>query len=104
MVGQSRVSSDPKDLEPLTPNHILRLRTVEHAPLGGLLVDGTYRRHWKHAQILADHFWKRWRREYVHTLRMRQCHVEHFRNLEVDDVGLVVEPMLPRNRWTLGRV
>ncbi|XP_047500211.1 uncharacterized protein LOC125046476 [Penaeus chinensis] len=62
------------------------------------------RRRWIHAQALADRFWKRWRTEYLHSLRMRQRKIEPSRNLCNGDVVLITDPHLPRNRWRLGRV
>ena len=98
------VSSDGADLEPLTPNHILRAYRTDPLPLGGASLEEASRRGWRHAQLLADRFWNRWTREYTHALRMRQGKLERSRNFAVDDVVLVVDNSLPRNRWKVGRV
>ena len=55
------VSSDPKDLEPLTPNHLLLLREQPSLPPGTFTDDDLYsRKRWRQIQYLADLFWRRW--------------------------------------------
>ena len=98
------VSPDCNDLEPLTPNHLLRACATEQPSLGGVLPDVSYQRRWKHAQSLADRFWRRWSREYLHSLRMRQRRLVRSPNPSVGDLVLLVEDNLPRNRWRLGRI
>ena len=48
------VSSDPKDAEPLTPNHLLLLRGGRSLPPGAFTMRDVYTRRWRHAQFLAD--------------------------------------------------
>lgn len=60
------VSNDPQDLEPLTPNHILLLKTKPILSPGVFDKKDLYvRRRWKQVQYMADLFWKRWCREYL---------------------------------------
>ncbi len=55
------VSSDPHDKEPLTPNHILLLKSQPILPPGVFSQSDSYaRRRWKQIQYLADLFWHRW--------------------------------------------
>ena len=69
----SPASDDPKDFEPLTPNHLLLQRPVHTLPPGSFVKeDILVRKKWRQAQILADHFWKRWLKEYVPALQKRQ--------------------------------
>ena len=98
------VSSDPSDLQPLTPNDLLLLR-------GGPSPDGMFseresfgRRRWKQVQYLADVFWRRWLKEYLPFLQIRQKWNKVGRNLAVGDVVLVADMNMPRCRWPLGRV
>ena len=63
-----------------------------------------YGRRWRHVQYLADQFWKRWVKEYLPTLQLRQKWLETKRNLQTNDVVLVMDDSLPRNSWPLGRV
>jgi len=51
------VSDDPNDLEPLTPNHILQLRSGPTLPPGKFVRQDLYcRRRWRQVQYLADSF------------------------------------------------
>ena len=99
------VSSDPNDFEPLTPNHLLFLKTDRLLPPGIFYVKDIYsRKQWRQVQYLANIFWRRWQKEYLPLLQQRQkwTHPEH--NLSINDVVLVVDNNLPRNVWLMGRV
>lgn len=99
------VSDDPKDLEPLTPNHLLLQGQMLATPPGVFNKEDIYsRKKWKCAQFLANCFWSRWLREYVPLLQVRQKWLSIRRNLQIDDLVLVVDQNLPRGRWLLGRV
>jgi len=99
------VSDDPKDLEPLTPNHLLHLRGRSAVPPGVFVKQDVYcRRRWRQVQYLADVFWRRWIKEYLPTLQQRSKWLQKERNTQVGDVVLVVDDSLPRNNWLLGRV
>jgi len=68
MNGQpiTTVSGDANDLEPLTPNHLLLLKSESPLPPGLFKKEDSLARHrWKQVQYLADVFWRRWRREYL---------------------------------------
>ncbi len=98
------VSSDVKDLEVLTPNHLLLLRQGSDAPCGQFDNTDCYSRsRWRHIQYLADIFWKRWVKEYLPTLQIRQKWSKTQRNVSEGDVVLVIDSA-PRASWTLGRV
>ena len=54
------VSSDPNDLEPLTPNRLLLLKSKVSLPPGLFRKEDLLsRRRWKQVQYLADIFWKK---------------------------------------------
>lgn len=97
------VSTDPHDLEPLTPNHLLLLKPVQGLP--GLYEESDlYKRRWKQIQYLADLFWRRWVKEYLPTLQSRSKWCIESSNLKVGDIVLLVDTSLPRNTWLLGRI
>ncbi|CAB4036597.1 Hypothetical predicted protein [Paramuricea clavata] len=73
-------SDDPKDMEALTPSHF------------------------QTAQVLANQFWARWVREYLPILQVRKKWLVSKRNLQVNDLVLVVDSTQPRSHWNLGRV
>lgn len=98
------VSDDPKDLEALTPLHLLRMDASTPTYGDNISLAETYRRRWKHAQFLADQFWKRWVKEYLPTLRWRQKVIQSRQNLKVGDVVIIAGQPLPRSQWLLGRV
>ena len=86
------VSDDPNDLQPLTPNHLLLQRTVSALPPGTFVKeDMLFRKKWRQTQILADHFWRRWLKEYVPALQERQKWHRPRRNAQVGDLLLVVD-------------
>ena len=99
------VSSDPRDQEPLTPNHLLLLRSESSMPPGLFRKEDLLsRRRWRQVQYLADIFSKRWTKEYLPLLQSRQKWLHPRRNLAVEDVVLVAVENLHRNSWPLGKV
>ncbi len=99
------VSSDPHDIEPLTPNHILLLKSQPILPPGIFSQSDSYaRRRWKQVQYLSDLFWHRWTKEYLMVLQERQKWVKVRRNINTGDVVMVVDPNAPRGSWILGKV
>ena len=97
-------SEDPRDLDALTPNHILRTGAEYSPPLGGLTEEEHYRRRWKHVQFLADRFWQRWLKEYLPCLRQRSGKLETRRQFAKGDLVIVTDDVVPRNHWKLGRI
>lgn len=101
----TKVSDDPKDPEPLTPNHLLLLRSGPTLPPGRFGKEDSYScRRWKQVQYLVDIFWRRWIREYLPTLQERKKWGNIDRNFAVDDVVLVLNEIVPRSYWPLGRI
>ncbi|XP_059086776.1 uncharacterized protein LOC131883340 [Tigriopus californicus] len=99
------VSDDPSDLEALTPNHLLLLKSGPTFPPGIFERSDCYgRRRWKQIQYLADLFWNCWRREYLASLLQRQKWTKTQRNVQVGDLVLVVQENVSRYRWPLARV
>ena len=99
------VSSDPRDLNPITPNLLLLQRSCPTLPPGHFSdADNYCRRKWKQVQHMASEFWTRWRKEYLQTLQLRQKWNKTRQNLEVGDVCILTDNDMPRNLWKLGRV
>ena len=102
------VSSDPQDEEPLTPNHFLLGASDAREGLPpGVFNDRDLigRRRWRQTQILADHLWTRWRREYLPFLADRKKWRQESRNLQEGDVVLMADTYnAPRGDWPLGRI
>ena len=99
------VSTDPNDLEPLTPNHLLQLKAKLLMPPGLFCKDDIYsRKRWKQVQYIADLFWQRWIKEYLPLMQQRQKWTNTRRNFNINDVVVIVDDTAPRNSWPLGRV
>ncbi|KAK3712744.1 hypothetical protein QZH41_003350 [Actinostola sp. cb2023] len=101
----TKVSDDPKDLEALTPNHLLLLKSRITLPPGIFRKEDQYsRRRWRQVQYLADVFWRRWLKEYLPSLQARQRWNRTSRNFSINDIVLVMDDNSPRSSWPLGRI
>ena len=108
------VSSDIKDAEALTPAHLLYGRRITSLP--HLLVENdeindlTYQantdiqRKAKRVALLIQHFWERWRHEYLTSLR--EFHKGSGVNTEAVKVGdvVLIHDDCPRVNWKLALV
>ena len=101
----THLSVDPEDQESLTPNHFLIGRSCGSAVLGDFddseLIG---KANWKTAQRLADHFWKRWLKEYLPTLMPRRLAGRPGTDPQHGDVVIIADSSLPRNTWPRGEV
>ncbi|XP_076869830.1 uncharacterized protein LOC143521148 [Brachyhypopomus gauderio] len=97
---------DPNGPEPLTPNHILTMKSsIILPPPGQFCKEDLYlRKRWRRVQFLANEFWKRWRREYLLNLQQRQKWQKPSRNSQVGDIVILQDDNVPRNEWKLARV
>ena len=101
----TKVSDDPRDLEALTPNHLLLLRSGPILSPGIFKKEDSYaRRRWRQVQYMADQFWGRWTREYLPLLKTRQKWNGSQRNLAVGDVVLIVDDTCCRSMCPIARV
>ena len=99
------VSNDSRDPSALKPSMLLLMKSNLSVPRGVFQKDDIYsKRWWKQIQYLSDVFWKRWVKEYLPALQPRQKWQRKTRNLQVNDVVLVVDDNIPRGQWPLGRV
>lgn len=98
--------NDPKSIEPLTPNHLILMKSKLALPPPGKFVKedvyGTKR--WRRVQYLIEQFWGRWKSGYLSNISLRQKWHSPQRNLQVNDVVIIKEEILPRNQWQLARV
>ena len=99
------VTNDPRDLLPLTPNHLLHLRAIVMP--GNVVMDRDLfsKKSWRRASFLAEQFWRRWRAEYIPLLQERAGPFTRSQaNLKQGDVVLVVDSSVPRGVWPIGLV
>lgn len=93
--------NDPSGPEPLTPNHILTMKsTIILPPPGQFIIEDLYlKKRWRRVQYLANEFWTRWKKEYLLNLQARQKWHKSTRNLKVNDIVLLQDDLTPRNKW-----
>ncbi|GFT08888.1 integrase catalytic domain-containing protein [Trichonephila clavipes] len=78
----SPLSSDPNDLNPLTPGHFLTNCAISSFPEPYTASDSlSYHSRWKLVQSLRDKFWNRWSTEYLTDLQTRAKWSEQNPNL-----------------------
>ncbi len=67
------VSVDPRDPEPLTPNHFLLVQSSPNTEDDVIEDEKLYsRKHWEAMQVMTTHFGRRWLQEYLPTLTDRR--------------------------------
>lgn len=109
IVNARPITAIPSDIDeplPLTPAMLLTQKTRPLGPLPGIFTtqDMYARQRWRKLQFLAEQFWTRWRREYIHNLQVRTKWNKEHRNLSVGDIVLVKDEQAHRNNWPLGKV
>ncbi|KAJ8375702.1 hypothetical protein SKAU_G00062820 [Synaphobranchus kaupii] len=82
----TKASSDPNDLEALTPNHLLLLKTKPSLPPGRQTYPGSDGR------------------EYLPQLQERHKWSRPSRNFPIGDIVLIVDDSALRNSWVMGKV
>ncbi|PFX31375.1 hypothetical protein AWC38_SpisGene3829 [Stylophora pistillata] len=101
------VSYDIRDLTPMTPAHLAIERSLFSLPD---FVDevsskkSTTRQRYLYQQKLINHFWQRWRREYLLQLSVRNKWVNEQPALKTGDVVPISEDKVSRGKWPIGRV
>ena len=85
----TRNSDSSIEAEPLTPTHLLLLRSHLNLPPGVFVKSDLYcQRRWKQIQYLADVFCKRWLSEYLPSLQDWQKWIKTRRDFAVGDLVL----------------
>ena len=90
----------------LTPNHLLFGRRLERSnhdltPLNSSVIQSSKLSH------IINHFWERWRLEYLSTLREyhKHKHDKHNRpTIAIDDIVIIEEEYVPRSSWKTAKV
>lgn len=99
------VSNDPGDPEVITPAHYLINRPLvapAEPSLDHLNVNRLDR--WQHLQLMRDHFWKAWSKDYLNTLQPRKKYLRTTPNVRVGMIVLLHEKTQPPLSWKLGRI
>lgn len=100
------MSSDPNDIEALTPGHFLTCGPLNAVPEPSVLnVQDNRLDRWKLLAKMHQDFWKVWSKEYLCELQQRpkkwQTQLE---NLQVGDLVIIKDDRLPPSNWLLARI
>lgn len=99
------MSTDPNDLEPLTPSHFLIGRKLTNIPEENLLdLPQNRLSNFQLVQQLYQHFWSRWNNEYLHTLQQRKKWQRPSPNVKVGTMVLLKTDDTPSVSWPVGRI
>ena len=100
------VSDNEEDVKAITPNDILRGWTHAGPPLPAVPEDSDdhARQMWKRGQLLAETFWKRWSKEFLPQLLLRQKWNDAQDGIVEGDLVFLVDENQPRNHWERGYV
>ncbi|XP_070529644.1 uncharacterized protein [Cardiocondyla obscurior] len=100
------LSADPTDLDCITPGHFLigaalcsfSVPGLQHIPEGRLL-------RWQRVEQMRQHFWQRWKDEYLHTLIQRtKWRASRGTPIAVGQMVVVQQAGLGPLQWLLGRI
>lgn len=100
----TKLSDDPRDPAPLTPNHLLIMRQGSQIPPGVFSRHDVLRSRWRHVQHITDQFWRHWIKLYLPLLQQRQKWTDVQRNLQIGDLVMIMGENTPRNVWPLALV
>lgn len=107
------VYDEPTEPSPLTPAHFLIGKRLLSLPVSrttseDLLVSSrnSLVKKFKHQQHVLNHFWRRWRKNYLLDLRSGTICPQNKQIIEFkkDDVVLIHDDRYPRNIWQLGKI
>ncbi|GFU13912.1 integrase catalytic domain-containing protein [Trichonephila clavipes] len=99
------LSSDPKDLQVLTPGHFLigcpLLELPDHSLTNQSL---SIHSRWSLLMKLKRMFWSRWQLSYLNTLQSRTKWMQGQKDLTVGSLVLIKNPASFSTWWTPGRI
>ncbi|XP_053698875.1 uncharacterized protein LOC128745829 [Sabethes cyaneus] len=101
----TQLSSDPNDLEVLTPGHFLANRALTAIPEPNLEnIPLNHLDRWQQTQEYVRRIWKQWQSEYLSGLQPRTRWTQRRNNVSIGTMVLVKEDNLPPLKWRVGRV
>ncbi|XP_063988328.1 uncharacterized protein LOC135168255 [Diachasmimorpha longicaudata] len=100
----SSVSSDPNDLQALSPGHFLIGTPLTSTPEHDLSDEKINRlTRWEMIQRMKQDFWSRWNKEYLNELNIRKKWTTGTHHIVKDSIVLLKEDNIPPMQWKLGR-
>lgn len=101
----SPMSSDPSDLEALTPGHFITGSALRSLPEREVTTNNINNlKHWAQITAIKQRFWKKWAHEYINELQVRSKWSTSNSNITVGSMVLVHEDNIPSQKWLLGRL
>ena len=98
-------SSDPNDLEALTPGHFLIGCPLNSLPEPNIdCHDISNLQRWKRIVAAKQQFWKRWSTDYLNELIQKSRWSDPKPNIEINTLVLIHEDNTPPMKWVLGRI
>ena len=102
------VSDDCRDPLPITPAHLAIGRPINQLPerKESSLEETSTRtvERYLYLQRLLNHYWKRWKQEYLHLLSVRNKWRKEIPSIRVGDIVLISDDNVPRTKWPLAKV
>ncbi len=99
------LSDDPGDINFLTPAHFLIQRASYLIPEPDFTTENVpVSRRWQLISQKLQHFWSRWKNEYLSSLQPREKWRKRNRSFQPGDVVFVRTENAPPGKWPLARV
>ncbi|XP_055629207.1 uncharacterized protein LOC129770406 [Toxorhynchites rutilus septentrionalis] len=101
----TQLSDDPDDLQPLTPAHFLVGTSLDALPDSDYTSTPSNRlSHWQLIQQQQQHFWRRWRVEYLSQLQARVKNWKPPITIQPGRLVIMVDENQPPMRWRMARI
>ena len=104
----THISTDSKDMDALTPNHLLcpsiiKLKEQPEIRMAREVAENA-RSSWQKAQARINSFWREFKRDYLSLLHSRDKWRKTTENLKINDLVILVDESVERNQWKMGRI
>ena len=101
----TELSSDPEDLEPLTPGHFLIGGQLNSLPEKNFNNDKvSLLKRWSMLKKIAQSFWTRWSTEYITRLQSKNKWRKISKNFRIGELVLIRHENCSPLHWPLGRI
>lgn len=99
------LTSDPEDLDVLTPAHFLIGRPINSIPeLDHTLLPDNRLSHWQRVTKLTQLIWKRWSNTFLSSLQQRSKWMFSKNNVTLGSLVIIKEDNMPICKWLMGRI
>ncbi|XP_078364199.1 uncharacterized protein LOC144648546 [Oculina patagonica] len=102
------VSDDHRDPSPITPAHLAIGRSLNQLPdVNENSLEMSSKKimeRYLYVQRLFNHYWKRWKQEYLHQLTVRNKWHKEEAPIKVGDIVLISDDNVSRGKWPLAIV